>query len=1068
MVKKGTGVLIALLILISNMLLPVSATQQPQKTWLVAGDSITSDYYCRGYKKYDDYLEYYFNIEKGEHINFVKTAVPGFKVEDYLNNFDDMLGKYNAEIVSVFLGTNNKSDTEAEFTEKYRTLIERIVPSAENVAKGVPENRKTILFAPIPLNSGGQINKLTQIVAGIETVALEMAEQGYNITYIDLSSVFDNIEYGEGANLPSFSDYYEADAYHPNRFGHIEIAKTMLNEMGITDSRVLQLNPKTVQESEKKPDFKADMQRGTRRADFTDINQAVTDINKGFFSGFSSEASYDSILVAGGPVTAGKTASAGFCQTYSDLIRMKIRNDSKFQNKRIIDVSGDGVDVKEIAETISGQMDAYPDVKCAVVMPEVPQLYTGNGENAISVEEYKNYITQIIEAAHSRGVALMLLTPAAGAKRSNNLVLEGYAEALIDCAEEAYSADSNIKLYVANVFHVLKPIADVPYLSETYYDAEGNLKDSAHILIYLTAMQEKIENLTNMNVLVNQDTTLTSTETIQFLQGYYAEKAQKAFDQLDLSVYSSENQTLLKEIATQGIKEISNGTIGYRIQNSYETFLKTIDSVKTKDGSAPFVYLSAQSGRAYVSTPVDKITSIVIGVFQEDNLKDSFVMKNIKLQKGEIYETDTGLSITEEDDVKIIESSDLEDGELTPRMSGAVYFGGETDIPYSMLLQDGNLKAFTLSYDDALLSDEKLINMLDRYGIKGTFNAISGKLGGEQSNHALLELNDVKRVYQEHEVSMHGYTHLPLRDGNITAENIESEITKDRNRITALTGTEPVGYAYPGGAGWDNEFVLQQLRLNGVMYARPVATTGNFTLPDDFLAWKMTCHHNSAQNYVESFLEDTDEVKVFSVWGHTYEFNESQPKTWDKMEELLSQVSGKSDIWYATNREIAEYTLAYRNLVPIDGEAAVFNPTDKDVFVKTEGEALLVKPNSITPLSGAKKMNAEALTADQAEMMKKLLKKCISAELDASGKVTLVSPFSYRADIIIAGYDSGMKLSGIKLVSGAYVAENTPYLADVSSILTEKTALLKIISLENISNMKPVADMVAISVKNGN
>ena len=75
------------------------------------------------------------------------------------------------------------------------------------------------------------------------------------------------------------------------------------------------------------------------------------------------------------------------------------------------------------------------------------------------------------------------------------------------------------------------------------------------------------------------------------------------------------------------------------------------------------------------------------------------------------------------------------------------------------------------------------VNMLDRYGVKGTFNVISGKLGGVQSGHNLLQMYDVKRVYQKHEASMHGYTHLPLRDENITAENIETEITKDRQRI---------------------------------------------------------------------------------------------------------------------------------------------------------------------------------------------------------------------------------------------------------------------------------------------
>ena len=35
---------------------------------------------------------------------------------------------------------------------------------------------------------------------------------------------------------------------------------------------------------------------------------------------------------------------------------------------------------------------------------------------------------------------------------------------------------------------------------------------------------------------------------------------------------------------------------------------------------------------------------------------------------------------------------------------------------------DGRRKAFTLSYDDGHICDERLINIFDTYGLKGTFN----------------------------------------------------------------------------------------------------------------------------------------------------------------------------------------------------------------------------------------------------------------------------------------------------------------------------------------------------------
>ena len=43
----------------------------------------------------------------------------------------------------------------------------------------------------------------------------------------------------------------------------------------------------------------------------------------------------------------------------------------------------------------------------------------------------------------------------------------------------------------------------------------------------------------------------------------------------------------------------------------------------------------------------------------------------------------------------------------------------------------GKKKAFTISYDDNVTQDERLIDLMERYGIKGTFNIIPG--GGGKS-----------------------------------------------------------------------------------------------------------------------------------------------------------------------------------------------------------------------------------------------------------------------------------------------------------------------------------------------
>ena len=44
---------------------------------------------------------------------------------------------------------------------------------------------------------------------------------------------------------------------------------------------------------------------------------------------------------------------------------------------------------------------------------------------------------------------------------------------------------------------------------------------------------------------------------------------------------------------------------------------------------------------------------------------------------------------------------------------------------------NGKLKAVTFSYDDGVTQDIRFIEMLDRYGLKGTFNINSELLGLE-------------------------------------------------------------------------------------------------------------------------------------------------------------------------------------------------------------------------------------------------------------------------------------------------------------------------------------------------
>ena len=73
-------------------------------------------------------------------------------------------------------------------------------------------------------------------------------------------------------------------------------------------------------------------------------------------------------------------------------------------------------------------------------------------------------------------------------------------------------------------------------------------------------------------------------------------------------------------------------------------------------------------------------------------------------------------------------------------------------------------KALTLSYDDGVIYDEKLIAIMDKYGLKGTFNINSGRF--DEPHPRLLSEDRAIALYKDsgHEVAVHSYTHPSLAE----------------------------------------------------------------------------------------------------------------------------------------------------------------------------------------------------------------------------------------------------------------------------------------------------------------
>jgi len=254
-------------------------------------------------------------------------------------------------------------------------------------------------------------------------------------------------------------------------------------------------------------------------------------------------------------------------------------------------------------------------------------------------------------------------------------------------------------------------------------------------------------------------------------------------------------------------------------------------------------------------------------------------------------------------------------------------------------------KVLTMSYDDGKIYDRKLIEIFNKYGIRGTFHINAGYLGRTEKER--VDEKEVKELYSNHEISAHGFTHQSL--GITPRENIIKEVIEDRKLLEKLSGYPVRGMSYPNGLY--NDTVVEVLKAAGIEYCRVVETHKNFSMPNDFLRWQGTCHHN--ENLIElgrKFIEIPykNRPHLMYVWGHSIEFEKDN--NWDMIEEFCKMMSNRDDIWYATNIEIVDYMKAINNLKFSADLSMVLNPTSTDVWVSIDEEPVLIPSGKITNL----------------------------------------------------------------------------------------------------------------------
>ncbi|MBQ4065945.1 MAG: polysaccharide deacetylase family protein [Clostridia bacterium] len=249
----------------------------------------------------------------------------------------------------------------------------------------------------------------------------------------------------------------------------------------------------------------------------------------------------------------------------------------------------------------------------------------------------------------------------------------------------------------------------------------------------------------------------------------------------------------------------------------------------------------------------------------------------------------------------------------------------ETDKPEK---ENKGMKYFTLSFDDGITQDLRLIELLNKYNMKCcSFNLNTGLYGaswewvGVSQNrpdvtHIRFTEEEIRTgIYDGFDVQVHTMTHPSLIDFDNDVEGLKYQINQDADNIEALFGIRPVGMAWPGGDGCYSDRTIELvLEHTDIRFARGTTATNTYELPERFMKWMPTCAIFDPMVLLRAgaFIKaEAEEDMLFYVWGHSYDLDIHND--WDTLEKLLQMMSEADDVCFITTTEF--YHL-YKDRIP--------------------------------------------------------------------------------------------------------------------------------------------------------
>ncbi len=242
----------------------------------------------------------------------------------------------------------------------------------------------------------------------------------------------------------------------------------------------------------------------------------------------------------------------------------------------------------------------------------------------------------------------------------------------------------------------------------------------------------------------------------------------------------------------------------------------------------------------------------------------------------------------------------------------------------------------TTSWDDGAAEDTKLLGLLNKYELKGTFYIPESIDYEIEEGKKIIRMSDdeVRHLAESQEVGAHSLSHIYF--DKLNGEDVKAEISGSKGYLEDLIGKDIKMFCYPGGVFTDDD--KYEVKSAGFLGARTVdlfkfEVDDFFRMPTSINCYPFPFRYDSLHAFfqpllkyktqilklklpLKSFLSWKNLTKsmfrhttlgggVFHLWGHSWEIEKNN--MWKELEEVFKYISNRENVKYMTNSEVLEF-----------------------------------------------------------------------------------------------------------------------------------------------------------------